>query len=86
MIPIMVSKSKILFLIEAFFNMCWVFIWLFFFIHYGKLMNQYGKMDFHITYPIIYIAVECWALLSLLIIMLLIFKMIKDIKNYFNNK
>lgn len=82
----MVSKSKGLFLIESFFNICWVFIWLYFFIHYGKTMNQYARMDFHITYPIIYIAVECWALFSLLMVMIILFKMIKEIKNYSNNK
>jgi len=82
----MVSKSKILFLIESLFNICWIFIWIAFFVHYGMKLDQYGRMDFHITYPMLYIALECWALFSLLMIMLLLFKMIKDIKNYYKFK
>ena len=44
--------------------------------HYGGILADYAAKEYHIIYPTLYIAVESWLLLSLLVVTLLLVKLI----------
>lgn len=45
--------------------------------HYGEVLSVYAANNYHITYTALYIAVECWLLLSFIMITLLLLKLVK---------
>jgi len=63
------------------FDVCWVAVWTFLFIHYGELMYVYGNQDYHVVYPFLYIAIEWWCLFSLVLIMMLLYKTLRDVES-----
>ena len=65
---------------RGFFNICWIVIWIVLFVHYGEMMDTYAKLGLHVVHPSLYIAIESWCLFTLIIVMVLLFKTVKDVQ------
>lgn len=54
-------------------------IWIWQMVHYYEALVNYGAFNVHVNTPALYIAVESWFLLSLVVSMLLIIKLVGEI-------
>ena len=67
-------------LMQGLFNICFSVIWIALFVHYGEMMGKYAELGLHVVHPSVYIAIESWCLFSLIVVMLLLYKTIGDIR------
>ena len=67
-------------LIQGLFDICFGVIWIALFVHYGEMMGKYAELGLHVVHPSLYIAIESWCLFSLIVVMLLLFKTLRDIR------
>jgi hypothetical protein len=67
-------------LVQGFFNICWIFVWIALFVHYGETMDNYAELGLHVVQPSLYIAIESWCLFTLIVVMILLFKTLRDVK------
>lgn len=54
------------------------FIWFYLVIHYFEILSIYAANAFHVNHTALYIAVESWWLLSLVVFTLLVVKMVGE--------